>query len=212
MAYLRMFMEYKEAPEGIFAGIYDQFCEHHDEHVKQARVDGIVINYAVIPAGFRFKFRKNRNSGFDALAMNSWIAECESNGCIGVYESKSILIFDKNVGLDFIRPRVAFRYHLRGNTHDSLFRKPELIDLCRSELESVLARTDEECEQYKAWLVSGSKKPNPYASEILTYLFPSCIEVLDHDSIMSTRSVFNVLVEKMKKLECPAPPVKKTSF
>jgi len=212
MAYFSMFKNDHRPPEGIFAGIYDNFCENHEAHVKQAKVDRIMVNYAVIPEGFRFMFRKNGISGFSAMAMNSWLGECETGGCISVYDSGSILVFDKNVKPSFIRPRIALRYFLRGKIPDSLFRKPEMADICSSELETVLAKTDTECEQYISWLVAGSKIPVPYASELLTYMFPTCIEVFEHDTIMSDRKKLNLLIQKLKGPELPRPLPKQSVF
>lgn len=196
MAHASLFDTDRRAPDGLWDEVY---LRTKNSLLRQARPDSYSLSYVLISSGHRFKPRKKASPGFEGPALNYWVEEFEKTGCIGVYDYGSVLVFEKNVPY-FLRPRVALRYHMFTPNPPYPFDEKGFVTLCKSELESVLSRTDEECRQYRAWIVSSSQNQVSYPGELLVHLFPSVIEVLEHDT-RDARKVLQGLMPKLNQFE-----------
>ena len=181
-------------PVGLWQDLFQRL--RNSDGMRQVTIDYQSLNYALVGTDHKVKFVPRQGFLYQPRVFNYWIAECEEKGCIAVSESGSIVIFDKNVPRQLI-PKVAFRYSILDPVA-APFSLDYLgyVSLCRYELESVLQESSSGCQLYRDWIVNSAKKGVSYPGELLSYIYPYSIELLEKDK-RATRRIIEGLVEKL---------------
>lgn len=210
MARVGLFKEDDDAPDGIWCYLFDNTGRGVSaKPVSKNAPKKILVEfrnkhfyYSTLHSGYNWMLKGSRKDPHH-LTLNYWVAEFEQRGYLGVQEDYSLFLFRNNIPQSF-RKHIAIRYDAFRTAHQSSVMDNKFVaSLCHSELESILQEGNSTCDAYVRWILSSNKKNNPYPSELLTYLFPSVMEMLDRDPRDKNKIIQGLVLKLEENLARP---------